>query len=161
MATAADIMTRDVVTAPPEMPIREVAELLAGKLFGSIPIVEADGRLVGIVTEEDMVSRAADIHLPRHLEFLGGIIYLEAPRRFAEEAEKILAMTAREIMDTDLVTIPPDTPVDEVATRMLQENLRRVLVVDDHACLIGIITRADIVRMLVVGEQLPDEPDTA
>lgn len=156
MATAVDIMTRAVVTVSPETAIRDVAALLAGKRFGSLPVVDADGHLLGIVTEEDIVTRAANVHLPRHVTFLSSIIYLENPQRFEEEAEKILAMHAREIMDEQFATVRPEMPVEALASLMLDEDLRRVLVVDDHARLLGIITRADIVRMLFTSEQLPD-----
>lgn len=156
MATAADIMTRQVVTVNPDTPVRDVASLLAGKRFGSVPVVDDAGHVLGIVTEEDMVTRAADIHLPRHLMFLGGIVFLEHPQRFREEAEKILALTAREIMDDVLATVPPDEPVEQIASHMLDEDIRRVLVLDDQRRLLGIITRADIVRMLFAEGQFPE-----
>ncbi len=98
--------------------------------FGALPVVDPRQVLQGIVTEEDLVSRAASFHLPRHITFLGGIVFLENPRRFEEEAERILAMTAREIMDVDVPTVSPDTPVGEVASLMLEENLRRLIVLD-------------------------------
>ncbi len=79
MTVAADIMTRDVVTVSPDTPVETVAETLASQRFGSLPVVDAVGHVLGIVTEEDLVSRAADLHLPRHVTFLGSIIYLENP----------------------------------------------------------------------------------
>lgn len=156
MAVAADIMTRDVITVSPDTPLGTVAETLASQRFGSLPVVDAAGHLLGIVTEEDLVARAADLHLPRHITFLGSIIYLENPQRFTEEAEKILAVTAREIMETSVPSTPPDTPVEVVAARMLDEDLRRVVVLDDERRLLGIITRADIVRMQT--GRLPEHP---
>ena len=152
MLTAADIMTRQVVTVSPDTPVRDVAALLAKNKFGSVPVVDERGILEGIVTEEDMVMRAAEVHLPRHIEFLGSIIYLENPDHFTEEANKILAITAREIMNKDDPQVLPDIPVEEVATRMLAEDIRRVVVLDDQSRMLGIITRADIVRKLISGE---------
>lgn len=157
MAVAADIMTREIVTVSPETPVREVTELLAGQRFGSVPVIEDEGHVLGIVTEEDLVRRVADLHLPRHITFLGGIIYLQNPQHFNEEAEKILAVTAQEIMDTDVPYVRPDTPVAMIAERMLNEDLRRLLVLDEKDCLIGIITRADLVRMQLAEDRLPDE----
>ena len=157
MAVAADIMTKHVLTVPPDAPVREVAALLADNRFGSVPVVDQSGAVLGLVSEEDMVERAAKVHLPRHLEFLGSIIFLDNPERFREEAEKILALTAGEIMDRDYTTARPDTPVEELATRMLEEDIRRIVVLDAQAHLQGIITRADIVRMQVSGGQLPDK----
>ena len=157
MIRAKDIMTCNVVTVSPETPIREVAELLSGKCFGSLPVTTPDGHLLGIVTEEGMAARAAEIHLPRHLEFLGSIIYLESPQRFEEDAEKILATTAREIMSDSYQTTPLDTTVDEIASLLLEHDLRRILVLDENERLVGIITRADIVRMQIIAGQFPGE----
>ena len=159
MNVATTIMTTPVTTVSPETSVQEVAELLAGKRFGSLPIVDAQGRVLGVVTEETIVRRAAEVHLPRHLEFLGSIIYLENPQRFTEEAEAILAMTASDIMDRQFAATRPDVPVAQIATRLLAEDLRRLLVLDAQGVLLGIITRADIVRQLALHEQLP--PDGA
>lgn len=157
MTFAADIMMRDVVTVSPDTPVREVGEILGNHRFGSVPVVDEQRVLQGIVTEEDLVSRAASFHLPRHITFLGGIVFLENPRRFEEEAERILAMTAREIMDVEVPSVSPDTPVGEVASMLLEDNLRRLVVLDAEHHVLGIITRADIVRMLTTSGQLPDD----
>lgn len=154
MPTAADIMTTNVVTVQPETPIREVAELLATKRFGSLPVVRADGSVAGIVTEEDMISRAAEIHLPRHVTFLGSVVYFENPQHFEEEAQKVLALTAADIMEHTFPTTALDATVEEIATRMLQHDLRRLLVLADGK-LVGIITRADIVRMQTAEGRMP------
>ena len=156
MAVAADIMTRDVVAIPPETPVREVAQMLGSQRFGSVPVVDEHRHVLGVVSEEDLVLRLARLHLPRHITFLGGIIYLENPHRFTEEAEKILAVTAREIMETEAPFVRSDTPVEVVASRLLNDDLRRLLVLDEQDRLIGIITRADIVRMQVTEGSLPE-----
>ena len=148
MTTAADIMTREVITVAPDTPVSEVAALLAGHRFGSVPVVDGEGCVVGIVSEEDLITRAARLHLPRHIDFLGGIIYLDNPQTFTAEAEKVLAVTAREIMTPEVWSIHPEMPVEDVAARMLNDDLRRLTVIDERGCLLGIITRADIVRTL-------------
>lgn len=157
MATAADIMTRNVVTVSPDTPVHRVAELLANQRFGSVPVAAEDGAVLGIVTEEGMITRASEIHLPRHIPFLGAVVYLENPQRFEEEAEKILATRAADIMDREFAWVRPDTPVERVAARMLEEDLRRLLVLEAGSRLVGIITRADIVRMLARGQRAPEE----
>lgn len=156
MELASAIMTSPVVTVSPQTSVHQVAELLASKRYGSLPVVDAQGRVLGVVTEESMVQRAAAIHLPRHLEFLGGIIYLENPQHFTDKADAILAMTAEDIMEKHFSTIHADERVDVVATRLLAEDLRRLLVVGADGALLGIITRADIVRQLALRDNLPD-----
>jgi len=152
---AADIMTTTLVTVPPDMPVGKVAEVLALQRFGSVPVVANDGEVLGVVTEEDLVIRAASLHLPRYIDFLGGVIFLENPQRFEEEAGKILAVTAGDIMDRQFASIAATTPVTEVADRLLHEDLRRVFVMDEQRHLQGIITRADIVRMQTTSSNQP------
>lgn len=157
MIVAADIMTKEVVAISPETPVAEVAELLADRRFGSVPVVDDGGVVLGIVSEEDLVERASRVHLPNHIFFLGAVVYLENPAKFEEEAQKILAMTAGDIMHREVVGVAPDAPVDEIATRMLDGDQRRLLVMDDTRRLLGIITRADIVRMFTAKGRLPGE----
>lgn len=147
MVVAAEIMTRDVITVRPEMPVGEVAELLRAHRFGGVPVTDDAGTVLGVVTEEDLVERASRVHLPRYVIFLGAVVFLENPQKFNEEAAKILAVSAGEIMNRALDTVPADAPVEEVATRLLDDDLRRLLVLDDAGHLRGIITRADIVRL--------------
>jgi len=156
MAVAADIMTRSVITASPDMPVGKVAEILSKERFGSLPVIDVEGRVLGIVTEEDLVMRAARVRLPHHLTMFGGILFLENPQRFTDEAEKILAVSAGEIMDTRVAYVYADTSVEIIATRMLNEDLRRVVVLDAEERLAGIITRADIVRMETTDGRLPE-----
>jgi CBS domain-containing protein len=156
MAVAAAIMTKAVTTVSPETSVQKVAALLSSNCFGSLPVVDARGRVLGIISETNMVRRAAEIHLPRHLEFLGSIIYLDNPQRFTEEAKAILALTAQDIMEKQFAATRPDVPVAVIATRLLAEDLRRLLVVDADGILLGIITRADIVRQLASRESSPD-----
>lgn len=156
MIVAADIMTTDVIAVTAETPVAEVAELLASNKFGSVPVLGEDDAVIGIVAEEDLVERASQVHLPNHVVFLGSVIYLENPAKFREEAEKILAMTARDIMHAQVIAVNPDTPVEELASRML-DGTRRVLVLDADHRLLGIVTRADIVRMYATGGRLPGE----
>ncbi len=156
MELAAAIMTSPVVTVSPDTSVHDVAVLLSSKRYGSLPVVDAQGRVLGVVTEESMIRRAAEIHLPRHLEFLGSIIYLENPQQFTDKADAILALTAADIMEKHFTAIHTDVPVDVVATRLLAEDLRRLLVTGEDGLLLGIITRADIVRQLALSDRLPD-----
>lgn len=158
MIVATDIMTREVVTVSLDTPVSRVAETLAGQRFGSLPVVDEERHVHGIVTEEDLVERLVELHLPRHITFLGSIIYLENPQRFTEEAQKILAVTVKEIMDTTVPFVRPDTPVQVIAASMLKDDLRRMVVLDSENHLAGIITRADIVRLQAEKDRLPESP---
>lgn len=148
MTTARDIMTTGIISVLPDTPVDQVADLLAAHRFGAVPVMDADRNVLGIVTEDDLLQRVADVHLPRHITFLGSIIYLENPHHFEEEAQKILGLTAIDIMETQFPTITTDMTLSIIAAKMLAEDLRRMIVIDDDGKLLGIITRADIVRLM-------------
>jgi CBS domain-containing protein len=144
---ARDIMTADVVTVAPQTPVGEIARLLAEKQISGAPVVDDAGRLRGIVTEADLILRAARPHFPRYIPFLEGVIFLENPRHYEEQVEKILATTAEEIMTAKVITVAPDARVEEVATLMAERNINRVVVVEGER-VVGIVTRADVIRTL-------------
>jgi len=144
---ARDIMTADVVTVKPQTAVSDIARLLAEKRISGAPVVDDEGRLKGIVTEADLVARAARPHFPRYIPFLEGVIFLENPRHYEEQVEKILATTAEEIMTPDVVTIAPDAGVEEIATLMAERSINRVVVTEDER-VVGIVTRADVIRTL-------------
>jgi CBS domain-containing protein len=144
---ARDIMTADVVTVAPQTPVGEIARLLAEKQISGAPVVDDAGRLRGIVTEADLILRAARPHFPRYIPFLEGVIFLENPRHYEEQVEKILATTAEQIMTAKVITVAPDARVEEVATLMAERNINRVVVVEGER-VVGIVTRADVIRTL-------------
>ena len=81
-------MERDVVTVRPDMAVKEFAELLREKTIGGMPVVDEEGRLVGIVTEGDLMALDADLHFPHYIQFLDSVIYLESARKFEERLKK-------------------------------------------------------------------------
>ena len=144
---ARDIMTADVITVSPQTPVGEIARLLAERQISGAPVVDDEGRLKGIVTEADLILRAARPHFPRYIPFLEGVIFLENPKHYAEQVEKILATTAEEIMTREVVTVAPEAGVQELATLMADRNINRVVVTEAER-VAGIVTRADIIRTL-------------
>lgn len=147
MRVAADIMTRPVVTVRPETPVKEVARLLSERKISGVPVVDAEDRVVGMVTEADLIQRAAGAHLPPHVELLGGIIYLASPHEMTEQLRKSMALTAEQIMSQDVVGVAADAPVSEVAQIMMRRKIKRVPVLDDGR-LVGMVTRHDVISDL-------------
>jgi CBS domain-containing protein len=148
--TAKDIMTTEVVTVPADATVRELAELLSKTKFSGVPVVDDSGRLVGIVTEGDVILQDADLHFPHYVQVFESIIYLESVRKFEERFRKSLGSKVADVMSREVVTVAPDTPVKEIATLMADEEVNRVPVVDGNR-LVGIITRGDIVRAIAEG----------
>jgi CBS domain-containing protein len=148
---ARDLMTKEVVTVAPDTAVSEIAKLLSQHNIGGVPVVDADGKLRGVVSEADLVVRAARPRFPRYIPFLEGVIFLENPAHYEQEVRKILAVTAADIMTENVVTAPLTASMEELATLMTQHNINRV-VITEAARVVGIVTRGDIVRNLATGE---------
>jgi CBS domain-containing protein len=132
------LMTREVVTAHPETPLKEVAELLSSRRISGIPVVAADGRVVGVVSEADILRKEQGLASDRH----GPLSWLLDP---GQHDARLEARTAGEAMTAPAVTIEPGRPVSEAARAMLEFGVNRLPVVHKGE-LVGIVTRADLVR---------------
>lgn len=145
--TARDIMHSDVVTIGPDATVRELADLLAEHAISGVPVVDAAGTLVGVVTEGDVIMQDAELHFPHYLQFLDSVIYLESVRKFEERFRKTFGNKVADVMSTEVITVPPDATVHEITTLMADNNVNRLPVMEEGR-LVGIITRGDIVRAI-------------
>lgn len=148
--TAQDIMTTPVVTVPRDASIKEVARLLSEHRISGMPVVDGENRVIGMVTEQDLLMRVTGPHLPPHIELLGGIIYLEKPHDMEEELRKAMAVTAEQIMSDEVISVEASATVREVADLMMSRKINRVPVLEEDGTLVGIITRHDVVATLVM-----------
>ena len=151
MITAKDIMTTDVVTVDPKTSVKEAANIMSEKGISGLPVVQ-NGELVGIVTENDLIIKDKKLHFPEYINVIGGIIYLESYKKFREEFKKFIAVNVEELMTKDVITVSPDDSIEDIATIMHQEDVNRLPVVDNSGQLIGIVTRANIVKHIAVEE---------
>ncbi|MCL5265616.1 MAG: CBS domain-containing protein [Chloroflexi bacterium] len=145
-----DIMTREVIAVTPDTSVSEIAKLMVGKDISGVPVV-VDGRVVGIITETDLVARNAYLHFPTFVQILDARIYLQSPRHFEEELRRMLGTTAADVMTKEVKTVKPDADVAEVATLMFEKHVNPVPVVKNGK-LVGIVSRADVIRLLVQQE---------
>jgi CBS domain-containing protein len=142
-----DIMSRKVITLDADTPVQEIARVFREHGISGAPVLE-DGRLVGIVTGIDLIARHARIHYPRYLPFLDARIPLENPSEYKEMLRRVLGTTARDIKTKKVVTIPPDADLEELATVMVERKVNPVPVVDDDGNLVGIVSHADVLRVI-------------
>ena len=103
----AEIMDRDAVTVAPGTPVQDVLALMKDNELPGLPVVNEAGRCVGIVTESDLVlsEEEGDLHMPHHLDIMGGTILLESWKHFEERLEKAMAADVDEMMTADPVTV--------------------------------------------------------
>jgi CBS domain-containing protein len=158
------IMTTSVITVHPETDVAEIAQLLWDNDISAIPVTEQN-RVVGMVTDYDLISQQSEYDGPIYLPFID--VYFQVPGTGdPEQLRRILATTARELMSYPVKTVHPDDTVQDAATLMYENRINALPVVDNDGLLIGIISRADIVRMIAIeearhiAESRADEPST-
>ncbi len=143
-----DIMTTPVVTVRPETPLKEVARLLVERRISGVPVVDADGRVLGVVSEADfLVREAGEARSPRHL-----LWWFVAPRETVQSA-RLRSTTAGGAMTSPAITIGPDRPLSEAAALMARSKVNRLPVVEAGQ-LVGIVSRADIVRAFARSDEV-------
>ncbi|MBW1916456.1 MAG: CBS domain-containing protein [Deltaproteobacteria bacterium] len=147
MLQARDIMTRQVITIAPQASVLELARLLADSRISGVPVVDAEGRVIGVATQSDLIDRAKRFDLPHVITILDAHIFLETPGQFKKKLEKLLGSTVADVMTADPITITGNMPVDEIATLMANKKVHTLPVIEDGK-LIGIIGKIDIVRSL-------------
>jgi len=148
---AQDLMTAEVVTVPPETPVLAMARLLAERGISAVPVVDAVGGVLGVVTEADLIRRLAG-EVDKPASWLGSLFSDQA--HDAEVYARTHGMTARDIMTETVVSVAPDMLASEVAHMMEEHGIRRVLVIEEGR-LRGLVSRADLLRALVTPVQEP------
>jgi CBS domain-containing protein len=153
VATVGDIMERDPVTVSPSDDVETVVRLLRENELPGVPVVNSGGRCVGIVTENDLILRGedADLHLPHHLDIMGGVIFIESMKHFEERVRKAFATNVEDMMTPDPIAVAPDAPVEEAA-RLIAEHKHNRLPVVEHGRLVGVVTRLDVLDALTAPE---------
>ncbi len=144
-----DVMTTALVTVTPDTPFKEVVERLVRADVSSLPVVDANDELVGLITEADLISKEAyGDRRPRALTLLVDVLSARDDHHWVRKAA---GWTAGEVMTRNVTTCGPDDDLPFVARRMLEARVKRMPVVDD-GLLVGIVSRHDILKMF-------DRPD--
>ncbi len=144
-----DVMSTPVVTLRPDDNVEHAADLLAEKNIGSLPVVDDEGTLVGILRDDDLIASEARVHVPTFINFLGlGMAFPGEMKHLERELRKIAGATVRDVMQTDPPTVSPDATLEDVATIMHDQGVNSVPVVDSDSKVVGIVARADIVRFI-------------
>lgn len=147
-----EVMTRDVVTLTADQTIEEAVATLNERGISGAPVVDADGRLVGLLDDTDLILSEARLHAPTTVEILGAYITLPGERhRFSQELRHALGQFVGDVMDDDPVSVRETATVEDVATLVVDREVSRVPVVDRDRRLVGIVTRGDLVRTLYRG----------
>ncbi|MCU0588943.1 MAG: CBS domain-containing protein [Syntrophobacteraceae bacterium] len=147
MLKAKDIMCRDVVTVSPDSGIAETVALLLEKRINGLPVVDGKGRLVGIICQSDLIAQQKRMPIPSVFALLDGLIPLKSPRDLEKEVQKIAAIRVAQAMTPNPVTVGPESPIEDIATLMVEKKYHTLPVIEDGQ-LVGIIGKEDVLRTL-------------
>jgi CBS-domain-containing membrane protein len=142
MVTVADVMTDDVVSVTADTPLKTLAELIVTHRVSGLPVVDQSGKVVGVVSEFDLLAKVA-----------AGPLSAESMRRLPRRLrQKARGETASDVMTSDVVTVEADMTVPQAALTALRAGVRRLPVTDPAGRLVGIVTRSDLLRLLLCSD---------
>src|SRR4051812_11495289 len=151
MKTAADIMNGDVPSVGPEDDARAAIDLLAQTDMGAVAVVDADRRVVGIVSESDLIlsDEEADLHMPHYLNIMGGVVFVGSMKGFEKRLNKAFATKVSELMTAEPIVARDDDDAEAIARTIAEKHHNHLPVVDGEGRLAGLVTRADALAALV------------
>jgi len=137
-----EIMTKKVTSLSPDSNAQEALYLLQKMQISGLPVVDAQGKLVGMFTEKDILRHI----LPSYIERVGRFVYEENPKSIKNKFQELVNLTVSQLMRKEVVTINEDTNLCEVARLMLTQKVRRIPILNKEKKVIGIVAREDIIK---------------
>jgi CBS domain-containing protein len=151
MLKAKDIMTKEVITVKPETTIEELARLLMKQQISGAPVVDVNGKIVGIVTENDLIGKNSRLHIPTILRLFDAYIPL-GTSKMESDIKRMAASTVEDICTKEIITVDEEASVEYIATIMTEKRIHILPVVRDGK-LVGIIGKKDLIKG-IAGESL-------
>lgn len=147
---AQDVMTREVVTIPNTATLRDAAEIFTAKHISGAPVIEADGKVVGMVTEADILDfDRREAAIPRTGAFG---VFLISEEQLKKAYDDGLALSVEKLMARKVISATPHTPLTELMRLMVTKKINRIPIVDGNR-LAGIVTREDVLRGLLASTE--------
>jgi CBS domain-containing protein len=151
LTTAAEIMSADPITVGPKAKVKDMAQMMVDNRISCLPVVDEDGILLGIVSEDDLVHPETKVRFPTPIHFLESYLMLPSTlHKFEEQLHRALGSIAEEVMNREPVIVDPERDVEEIAGLMVEKEQEYAVVVEGGR-LAGIITEADILKTIAGG----------
>jgi CBS domain-containing protein len=142
-----DLMTTHVISVSPSTPVHEVAETLAQYHFTGVPVVD-NGTVVGLIAERDFITSDSDLYLPTYIKMLTDLDFVSGDqKRLPKEAQQIINAKASDIMNKKVVTVSPNTSLEELAETFATKRVNPIPVTDPSGRMLGIISRSDLIKL--------------
>jgi CBS domain-containing protein len=146
---AKDIMTKYVFTVTKDMPIKDLAMFFLKHHISGAPVVDEQGKLLGLITEKELIEQNKKLHIPTVVSIMEAVVYLESPKHLEDELKEISASRVQDLYIRKPVTVQEDTELEEIAT-LMSEGKAQLLPVMRGEELVGIIGKADVVRAITL-----------
>ena len=146
MLKAKDIMTSDVITVKETTTLQDLARIIMQHHISGAPVVDDEGTVTGIVTENDLINQNKRLHIPTILRLFDAFIPL-GTSKLESEIKRMAASTVKDIYTKEVVTVDEETPVENIATIMAEKKIHLLPVLKEGK-LVGIIGKKDIIKGL-------------
>lgn len=146
---AKDIMTKDVFTIHKDDKVEDAIKLLLEKNISGLPVVDDEFKIVGIVTEGDLIYRSKNFHFPLYYSIFDSYIFLENPSMIEEQLEKMTGYKISDVMTKNVCTAMENASLNDISTLMTEKDVNRIPIVDQNDKLIGIVARKDIIKSYI------------
>ena len=145
-----DIMTKKVISVRADTKVMEVSQILFKGGIHGVPVVDAENHLIGIITESDFfVKDVPQLYLPSYIDFLKRAEFVDSIGKDQKKnAQKLVEATAEDIMTSDCVVAYADTKVEELISIFKEKHLYTLPIIDKEKKVIGVVTMADIIKLL-------------
>ena len=145
------LVARDVMNDQPpfcsvEAPIREIAQRFADEALTGLLVVDEDQRLMGVITEEDLIDQQRQLHMPTAIALFDMVIPF-GEGRFERELQRLQALKAGDLMSRDVQSVAPDTEISVIASMMSEKDVHHLPVLDGDA-VVGLISRHDLIKAM-------------
>lgn len=150
MLKATDIMTTTAITLTPDTDIATAVKTLLDNKINGVPVMDGD-KLVGVLTQSDLVAQQKELQLPSFFTLLDGVFPLASYEDLDKEMQKISAIVVSQAMTSDPTFVSPDAEVTQIATIMAEQKLYTLPVMDGET-LVGVVGKEDVLRTLVGNE---------
>lgn len=146
---AKDIMIQDVIFIRKEDKLDEIISVLMQNHISGVPVIDQDNRLVGMVTEKDLVTKEKGLNISSYMEFMASILFIDGNKLANVSKKKIQTLTAQEVMSTPVYAVHLEATIEEIVSLMMNRHINRIPVIDKESKLVGIIGRSDLLPILI------------
>ncbi len=142
-------MTNEVIVVNESDSVKELALTLLTHKINGAPVVNASNQVIGVVTESDLIFQNKKVHIPTAVAIFDSFLFLERPEKMKEEINKISGSNVGDICSSELISVSPDTPLDELATIMAEKKVHTLPVLENSE-LVGVIGKSDIIKTIAM-----------